>query len=684
MDKIKQVRPVDNLTDETYSWWKKTFVFIKKTKVKTWQGAFAIAFFGGIAAALIWAVSFEVGPFSSAAPKYTGTADLSWDANSEADLAGYNIYYGTTARTGNDPNACTLCGYTDKVTVEAEDTSYSFSELANSQIYYFSITAFDSSGNESAFSNEVSKTTEADITAPVRSAGAPAVAPNSTTLDAGTTQTAITLSTDEDATCKYSVTSGTAYASMTNTFSETGGVDHSTTVSGLSNGQTYHYYVRCQDTAVSPNANIDDYEITFQISSSADTTAPVRSAGLPNSELQAGTTSAVLSLETNENADCKYGTVSNTAYASIASTFSTTGGTSHSANITGLSNGLTYNYYVRCRDKAGTPNANTDDYTITFSIGSDVVIDDKEAPVLSAGAPSGTLDSGTVQTNLTLSTSEEATCKYSVKAGTAYASMSNTFGTTGETDHSTVVSGLSNGNTYHYYVRCQDEAETPNVNTNDYEITFSISDVKDSTAPVRSNGDPSGSLSSGTNDVTISLSTNENATCKLSSITNTSFDSMAASFSNTGGTSHSTNVSGLSSGNTYNYYVRCKDSEDNINTDDYVISFSVDKKSSDSKKDKKSSSKKTVKKREIKNSPKTVSRGKILIQSGKRFSKSSNVALYFSRPTGGYYPPQIIKTNNKGNFTIAYKVNKPQGKYGWYAVDLKSGWKSKTITYRVR
>ncbi len=104
----------------------------------------------------------------------------------------------------------------------------------------------------------------------------------------------------------------------------------------------------------------------------------------------------------------------------------------------------------------------------------------------------------------------------------------------------------------------------------------------DSSAPVISNLSPSEDLSSGTNSVTLSLSTNESATCKYSTNSGTSYASMTGSFSTTGGTIHSTTVTGLNDGNSYNYYIRCSDSSGNINTSDSVISFSVDSANSDS------------------------------------------------------------------------------------------------------
>jgi hypothetical protein len=99
-----------------------------------------------------------------------------------------------------------------------------------------------------------------DAIPPVRSNGAP-----TGTLAAGTTQTSLSLVTDENATCRHSQTANTAYASMTNTFTTTGGSSHSTMVSGLSNGQSYTYYVRCQDGA--GNANTSDYSVSFTVAS---------------------------------------------------------------------------------------------------------------------------------------------------------------------------------------------------------------------------------------------------------------------------------------------------------------------------------------------------------------------------------------------------------------------------------
>lgn len=97
-----------------------------------------------------------------------------------------------------------------------------------------------------------------------------------------------------------------------------------------------------------------------------DTTPPNLSIGAPSGVLSSGTTSALLSITTDTDATCKYAAVSGVDYSTMVNTFSTSGGSTHSTDISGFTDGQTYNYYIRCQD--GTGNANTNDYLIAFSV----------------------------------------------------------------------------------------------------------------------------------------------------------------------------------------------------------------------------------------------------------------------------------------------------------------------------
>jgi len=191
----------------------------------------------------------------------------------------------------------------------------------------------------------------------------------------------------------------------------------------------------------------------------------------------------------------------------------------------------------------------------------------------SSGQPTGTLSAGISQSTLSLNTDQNATCRFATVAGTAYASMANIFAVTGTTTHSSVVTGLVTGNVYTFYVRC--EGARGNTNVDDFVIGFSVAMAGDSTPPVRSNGQPAGTLAAGTTQTSLGLITDESATCQYSATAGVAYASMPNIFSSTGGTTHATPVTGLANGSGYNYYVRCKDASGNANTDDFAISFTV-------------------------------------------------------------------------------------------------------------
>ena len=96
----------------------------------------------------IWILGFEIvvcliiGIIASNA--LAAQATLAWDPNTESDLAGYRVHYGTASGS--------YTVHTDVHNV----TSYTMTGLTAGQTYYFAATAYDASGNESGYSNPVS------------------------------------------------------------------------------------------------------------------------------------------------------------------------------------------------------------------------------------------------------------------------------------------------------------------------------------------------------------------------------------------------------------------------------------------------------------------------------------------------------------------------------------------------
>jgi hypothetical protein len=83
----------------------------------------------------------------TAAGSTTGSVTLTWNANGEQDLGGYKVYRATSSGAYGAPVA----------TINGNVTSYLASGLPKGTTYFFVVTAFDNAGNESSYSNEVSK-----------------------------------------------------------------------------------------------------------------------------------------------------------------------------------------------------------------------------------------------------------------------------------------------------------------------------------------------------------------------------------------------------------------------------------------------------------------------------------------------------------------------------------------------
>ena len=79
------------------------------------------------------------------APESSGAVS-NWDPNTESNMAGYKVYVGTASGV-----------YGPAVNV-GNVTTFKVINLSKGKTYYFAITAYDTSGNESAYSNEATKT----------------------------------------------------------------------------------------------------------------------------------------------------------------------------------------------------------------------------------------------------------------------------------------------------------------------------------------------------------------------------------------------------------------------------------------------------------------------------------------------------------------------------------------------
>jgi len=414
------------------------------------------------------------------------------------------------------------------------------------------------------------------------------------TLPAGTTQTKISVSTNKPGYCRYSEKSGQSYNSMRERFSsEQDKTFHSDTVKNLKSGQTYTYYVRCKDLA--GNVNASDAVIQFTVGGSSgysggytgssggeDNTPPQRINLFPTGTLPAGTIETQISITTNESAYCRYSAEAGQSYNSMKERFSSSQNkTLHTDTVKGLTDNKVFEYYVRCRDIKG--NENTTDVVVRFGVGGVNLPPSLTEPGQDAYPPyrfspwpdDEDLPYTTKKVVINLQTDEKAVCRYGTVSGLSYYSMNRIFANTNSTYHSTEVTGLSEGREYKYYIKCIDEND--NANTDDLIISFNVEEPEDVTPPVRSNPYPTGdTFAPGTTQTMISIVTNEPASCRYDAEQGEPYNSMGKSFkSDTAKKYHTATVSGLADGQSYDYFVRCKDLDGNVNTGDVMIYFSV-------------------------------------------------------------------------------------------------------------
>ena len=77
---------------------------------------------------------------------------LAWDANRESDLEGYGVYF----KAGADGPPYDFFGYVGISDLsDADSPAFTVSGLQPNTTYHFAITAYDTAGNESAFSASV-------------------------------------------------------------------------------------------------------------------------------------------------------------------------------------------------------------------------------------------------------------------------------------------------------------------------------------------------------------------------------------------------------------------------------------------------------------------------------------------------------------------------------------------------
>ena len=445
-----------------------------------------------------------------------------------------------------------------------------------------------------------------DLTPPVLSAGAP-----SGSLPSGTTQANLSLTTNENASCRYSTNPGQDFVQMPNAFATTGAKQHSTPVAGLQDDEAYSFYVRCQDGQ--GNANTSDFLISFSVNAPPPPAITIASpaAGavsgtvtvlasvqgpdivgvsffLDGQPLGVEDLSSPYSMEWNTTlvADDTYALTARLRYGSPEATLNSAAVNVNVGN-SGPPPGLS-----TVRIHAGSTGADYTDSQGNFWMRDTYYF---QGGQVSAPSVSGTPDS---QLYRIARSSLYSDFSYHIPVDDGRYAVTLKFAETTQTAAGQRIFNVKiNGEMVLQNFDIM--AEVPQryaldktftvdvsggyvdiefVHGNKYGIVSAIEILPagpDTTVPLRSAGQPSGSLPPGTSSTLMSLSTDENAVCRHAQTAGTAWADMTGVFTTTGAKQHQTTLSGLTDGQTYTKYVRCKDTANNANLTDFIIQFSV-------------------------------------------------------------------------------------------------------------
>ncbi len=343
------------------------------------------------------------------------------------------------------------------VTIATGQTSWAVVvPLTQNATSTFTATSKDTNGNESVASNSVdigdNESASLDLTAPA--VPALGIAPDS--LDADVYNVYGTLA--DDGSVRFVKLYNNGLTAGTDILGA-GETDWSISALLSQNGAN-EFTARSMD--ISGNLSDESTSVTITETPS-DSTAPVVSAVANN----VTDTEADIEITVNESAVCRVGPT-DAAFGSLPTELS--GGspdTGHLYELTGLSDGTEYDFFVRCQDAAGNTS---EAVQVEFTTDSN----DSTGPVIQ-GIQAVSIDHESVTIEWVTDESADSQVEYGPTSGygTLTVLADTPVATDGVLNHSVTITGLDSSTTYHFRVLSTDASgNTTTSGDNTFETTF--------------------------------------------------------------------------------------------------------------------------------------------------------------------------------------------------------------------
>ncbi len=432
------------------------------------------------------------------------------------------------------------------------------STVNSNTLYYYKVKSTDSSGNVSIFSSIVNGRANGDQDAGEGGGGAgPPIITSVATSSPTPSSVTITWNTDvlSNSIVGFSTTAGNftdnSVTVGTMVDSSSGSIGpHTVVLGGLTPNTTYYFNVKSVTAAsASTTENNGGNGYIFRTPNGSTIT------GVSASEVY--NTSARIVWNTSENADSTVYYSTSTNLSNAISTSSSALGTSHDITLTGLTGGTRYYFYVQSVNASQVTSTDKNLVNGVYEYYNLATTLDTTAPTISSIATTTSNNSS----NVTWVTNEIADSQIIYGTSTNYGSTT-TLDSTYTTQHLVTVSGLASSTLYHFKILSRDKNNNLTSST-DQVITTTA--APDATAPTITSVATSSVTLTG---VTITWSTNENASSIVEyGLTASAYNNIAGS-NTTSITSHSVSLTGLSGNTTYYFRVRSTDSSGNAGLDD--------------------------------------------------------------------------------------------------------------------
>jgi chitodextrinase len=341
------------------------------------------------------------------------TIDLSWDGSTDnVGVTGYEIY--------QDGNLITTVA----------TTSYQVTGLSNGTSYSYYIIAKDAANNSSAQSNTINPSTL------VPDSQAPTAPTNLATSNIAATSVDLSwdASTDNVGVTDYEVyQDGNLIATIATTTYQ---------VTGLTNATSYAFYVIAKDAVGNSSTQSNTVNIDTQ-----DNESPTAPANLVSSNITAISVDLSWDASTDNVGVTDYEVYQD---GNLIATVATT-----TYQVTGLTNGTSYAFYVITRDAANNSSAQSN--TI------DVNTLDTEDPTAPTNLVASNITVTTVDLNWTAASDNVGVTGYDVYQD------GNLISTVGTTSYQ--VTGLSASTSYSFYIIARDAVGNSSVQSNTVSIT---------------------------------------------------------------------------------------------------------------------------------------------------------------------------------------------------------------------